>query len=214
VRRGPPGNRWVDIGAEDYTDVAIEEVSEALGIHVDAESVAWQVAPEQLDQNNIRMHAEFSASSATRPSPSRWRSLSRSPARPVRAVEDRRRVVRLHRAGPRCRPDARQRGDQPGQSDRPRGRRGDGGDGDRDAFVTEINEGSEGPNIKVSTNKIGMKVSRRIVDELGGSFSDSERLITEDEDGNEVYRVSYAVRLPKYAPARSSTPKTATARCW
>ena len=79
--------------------------------------------------------------------------------------------------------------------------------GDRDAFVTEINEGSEGPNIKVSTNKIGMKVSRRIVDELGGSFSDSERLITEDEDGNEVYRVSYAVRLPKYRPGEIIDPE-------
>jgi len=54
------GNRWVDVGAEDYTDIAVDEVSEALGVHVDAQSVAWQVAPEQVDKNTIRMHAEFS----------------------------------------------------------------------------------------------------------------------------------------------------------
>ncbi|PYZ03127.1 hypothetical protein C8039_15155 [Halogeometricum sp. wsp3] len=55
--RGTAG--WTS-APSDYTDIAIEQVSEALGIHVDAQSVAWQVAPEQLDKNYIRMHAEFS----------------------------------------------------------------------------------------------------------------------------------------------------------
>jgi len=40
------GNRWVDVGAEDYTDIAIEAVTEALGVHVDATGVSWQVSPE------------------------------------------------------------------------------------------------------------------------------------------------------------------------
>jgi nonsense-mediated mRNA decay protein 3 len=202
------GNRWVDIGAEDYTDVAIEEVSEALGIHVDAESVAWQVAPEQLDQNNIRMHAEFSGVIRETPvteqvevpvkiarqtctrcgkiaggsfaSIVQVRAVDRTPSSEEidRSKEIAHEVVEEMEAT-----------------------------GDRDAFVTEINEGAEGPNIKVSTNKIGMKVARRIVDELGGSYSDSERLITEDEDGNEVYRVTYAVRLPKYRPGEIIDPE-------
>jgi nonsense-mediated mRNA decay protein 3 len=54
------GNRWVDVGAEDYTDIAVEEVSDALGVHLDATDVSWEVAPEQLDENNIRMHCQFS----------------------------------------------------------------------------------------------------------------------------------------------------------
>src|SRR6056297_2386986 len=41
------GNRWVDVGARDYTDVAIEAVSNALGVHLDAHDVSWQVEPEQ-----------------------------------------------------------------------------------------------------------------------------------------------------------------------
>ena len=47
------GNRWVDIGAEDYTDVAVEETQQSLGVHVDAEEVSWLVDPEQIDQNTV-----------------------------------------------------------------------------------------------------------------------------------------------------------------
>ena len=39
------GNRWVDVGARDYTDVAVDEVSEALGVHLNAEEVRWGVDP-------------------------------------------------------------------------------------------------------------------------------------------------------------------------
>ena len=53
------GNRWVDVGAQDYTDIAIEQVSESLGVHLDARDVSWQVEPEQVDQNTIRMHCFF-----------------------------------------------------------------------------------------------------------------------------------------------------------
>ena len=48
------GNRWVDVGAKDYTDVAVDETSEALGVHVEAEDVEWEVRPEQVDENTIR----------------------------------------------------------------------------------------------------------------------------------------------------------------
>ncbi|MCU4801876.1 NMD3-related protein [Halobacteria archaeon HArc-gm2] len=201
------GNRWVDVGAEDYTDVAIEEVSEALGIHVDAESVAWQVAPEQLDQNNIRMHAEFSG--VIRDTP--VTEQVQVPVKIARQTCTRCGKIAGGSFASIVQVRAVDRTPDSEEVDRAKEIAHEVVDemeatGDRDAFVTEINEGSEGPNIKVSTNKIGMKVSRRIVDELGGSFSDSERLITEDEDGNEVYRVSYAVRLPKYRPGEIIDP--------
>jgi len=58
VRRG---ESWRDVGARDYTDVvAVDEVAEALGVHVDAEDVEWGVEPEQVDENNVRMHCRFS----------------------------------------------------------------------------------------------------------------------------------------------------------
>jgi nonsense-mediated mRNA decay protein 3 len=74
------------------------------------------------------------------------------------------------------------------------------GDGDREAFVTEIKETEDGPDVKLSTNRLGEEVSRRIVRELGGSVESYPTLVTEDGDGNEVYRVTYAVRLPKFTP--------------
>ncbi len=202
------GNRWVDVGADDYTDVAVEEVSEALGVHVDAESVAWQVAPEQVDKNNIRMHAEFSG--VIRETP-----VTEEVVVPVRiARQTCTRCGKIAGGSFASIVQVRAVDRTPSSEERDRAKEiahevvaEMEATGDRDAFVTEINEGSEGPNIKVSTNKIGMKVAQRVTDELGGSFSDSERLITEDEDGNEVYRVTYAVRLPKYRPGEVIDPE-------
>jgi nonsense-mediated mRNA decay protein 3 len=72
--------------------------------------------------------------------------------------------------------------------------------GNRDAFVTDVSEVAEGLDIKVSTTKIGQQVAKRLVEQFGGSYSSSETLVTEDEDGNPVYRVTFAVRLPRFRP--------------
>jgi nonsense-mediated mRNA decay protein 3 len=79
-------------------------------------------------------------------------------------------------------------------------------DGDREAFVTEGAEVEGGLDIRLSTTRLGEQVARRIVRELGGSFSDHETLVTEDEEGNELYRVTYAVRLPPYRPGEVIDP--------
>jgi len=202
------GNRWVDVGAEDYTDVAIEEVSEALGIHVDAESIAWQVVPEQLDQNNIRMHAEFSG--VIRGTP-----VTEEVAVPVKIA--RQTCTRCGKiAGGSYASTVQVRADErrptDAETDRATAIAHEVVDemeatGDREAFVTEVTERPEGVDVKVSTNKIGMKVARRIVDELGGSYSDSETLVTEDEDGNGVYRVTFAIRLPRYSHGEIIDPE-------
>ena len=68
--------------------------------------------------------------------------------------------------------------------------------GDRNDFISKIVEKKEGIDIRISTSKLGQKISKSIVEELGGSISTSETLVTEDRDGNRVYRISYLVRLP------------------
>ncbi|MFC6905507.1 60S ribosomal export protein NMD3 [Halalkalicoccus tibetensis] len=193
------GNRWVDVGAEDYTDVAIDAVSESLGVHLDAESIAWQVEPEQVDQNTIRMHSFFTGVVRGEPieehvvvpttiaretctrcgriagsyyaSVVQLRASDRTPTKEEReaAKEISHTVVEEMEAT-----------------------------GDRDAFVTEITETDDGVDVKVSTTNIGKKISQRLVNRFGGGFESSETLVTEDEDGNEVYRVTYAVRLPPF----------------
>jgi nonsense-mediated mRNA decay protein 3 len=80
-------------------------------------------------------------------------------------------------------------------------------EGDRDAFVTEAGEVEGGLDLKISTTKLGDGIAERIVRQLGGSYTTSETLVTEDEDGNEVYRVTYAIRLPRYRPGSVIDPQ-------
>lgn len=193
------GNRWVDVGAKDYTDVAIEETSEALGVHVEAEDVQWEVTPEQVDQNNLRMHCHFHGIvrdqvrtaevtvpvSINRGTCTRCGRISGSyyaSVVQVRAINREPTTEETERAKELAH---RIVGDMEAT-------------GDRNAFVTEITPGDPGIDIKLSTTKIGKKLSQKLVEEFGGSFTDSETLVTEDEDGNEVYRVTYAVRFPEF----------------
>ena len=195
------GNRWVDVGARDYTDVAIEEVSEALAVHVDAEDVTWEVAPEQVDQNTIRMHAHFSGI---------VRGTFREESVVVPVKISRETCTRCGRiAGDYyasiVQIRAQDRATTPKERERAEAIANEvvaemEATGDREAFVTEVGEVDDGLDIKLSTNSIGKQVANRMVREFGGSVSDSETLVTEDEDGNEVYRVTYAVRLPPYRP--------------
>ncbi|MEF8883137.1 MAG: 60S ribosomal export protein NMD3 [Halapricum sp.] len=201
-------NRWVDVGAEDYTDVAVEAVSEALGVHVDAEEVSWQVAPEQIDETTIRMHAQFSGVI-------RGTHVTEEVVVPVKiARETCKRCGRI--AGGAFESVVQVRADErtPTSEEIERAReiaeayvaeREE--TGDRNAFITETGEVAEGLNMKISTNQMGQGIAKQIVEELGGSFNDSERLISEDDDGNELYRVTYAVRLPRYRPGEIIDPE-------
>jgi nonsense-mediated mRNA decay protein 3 len=78
--------------------------------------------------------------------------------------------------------------------------------GDREAFVTEINEVEGGLDIRLSTTKLAEQIAQQVTNELGGTFTDHETLVTEDSDGNEVYRVTFAVRLPPYRPGEIVDP--------
>ncbi|MFB6202231.1 MAG: 60S ribosomal export protein NMD3 [Halorhabdus sp.] len=202
------GNRWVDVGAEDYTDVAVEETSEALGVHVEASEVSWQVAPEQVDRNTIRMHATFSGVV-------RGTAVTEEVVVPVKiSRETCKRCGRI--AGGSFASVVQVRAVDRTPTDEEQARAEAiareivaemEATGDREAFVTDVGSVEGGLNIKVSTTKIGKQIAQRLVAEFGGTFSDSERLITEDEDGEEVYRVTYAVRLPPYSPGEIIDPE-------
>ncbi|MFC7071703.1 60S ribosomal export protein NMD3 [Halovenus rubra] len=201
------GNRWVDVGAEDYTDIAIESVSEALSVHVDATSVSWQVAPEQVDTTTIRMHCQFSG--VLRGTP-----ISEEVVVPVKmGRETCERCGRI--AGGSYASIVQVRANKRDPSDEECDRAGEiahelvdelESKGDREAFVTQVTEVTGGLNIQLSTNRLGEQVARRIVREFGGTYSDYETLVTEDSDGNEVYRVTYAVHLPPFKPGEIIDP--------
>ena len=204
VRRG---ERWVDVDARDYTDVAIEEVTEALAIHVEAEDVRWGVDPEQVDPTTVRMHATFSGLVRNTP-------IEESVTVPVKI--SRGTCTRCGRiAGDYYASTVQVRADgrHPAGEEIQRAREiaedvvSDMEEtGDRDAFITETAETDGGLDLKVSTTKIGRKIADRLTAEFGGHVDASETLVTEDEDGEEVYRVTYAVRLPPYRPGEVIDP--------
>jgi len=71
--------------------------------------------------------------------------------------------------------------------------------GDRDTFVTKTEEVRGGLDIYMSTSNAGMQVARRMVEEYGGGYDDTATLVGE-KDGEELYRVTYAVSLPEFVP--------------
>jgi NMD protein affecting ribosome stability and mRNA decay len=201
------GNRWVDVGATDYTDVAIEEVTGALGVHVDAGSVSWQVAPEQVDETTVRAHCQFSG--VLRGTPVTEEVVV--PAKFGRETCDRCGRIAGGAYASVVQVRARRRTPSATECERAetiaRSLVADlEADGDREAFVSGLTDRPEGVDVELSTTKLGQRVARQVVTELGGTVSDSETLVTEDGDGNEVYRVTYAVRLPPYRPGEVIHP--------
>jgi len=201
------GNRWVDVGAEDYTDIAIEAVTEALGVHVDATGVSWQVSPEQVDETTIRMHCQFTGMLRGTP-------LAEEVVVPVKiSRETCTRCGRIAGGSYASVVQVRARDRDPADDERERAEelayeRGAEleAKGDREAFVTEVSTVPGGIDIRLSTNRLGEQVARRIVREFGGTYRDHETLVTEDSDGNEVYRVTYAVHLPPFRPGEVIDP--------
>jgi nonsense-mediated mRNA decay protein 3 len=195
------GKRWVDVGARDYTDIAVDETAERLSVHVDAEDVDWGVEPEQVDQNTIRMHCLFTG--VIRETP-----LSEEVTVPVYVSRETcERCGRI--AGDYYAAIVQVRGTErtptPEENDRAKEIAEDyiaerEATGDRNAFITETTETKDGVNMKISTNQMGQGIAHRIVRELGGSVSEAPTLVTEDSDGNEVYRVTFVARLPPYTP--------------
>ena len=204
VRRG---NRWVDVGAQDYTDIAVEAVTEALGVHVDAAEVSWQVAPEQVDETTIRMHCQFTGRLRGRP-------LTESVVVPVKLGRGTcERCGRIAGGSYASTVQLRAHDRTPDEHERDRAAElahelvtAHENDGDREAFVTEITDVEGGIDIRLSTTQLGEQVARRLVEAFGGSYTDHETLVTEDEDGNGVYRLTYAVRLPPYRPGAIIDP--------
>ena len=195
------GSAWEDVGDGDQTEIAIEAVTDALSVHVDVDDVSWGVEPEQVDRNTIRMHCHFSG---------RVRDEIVEETVVVPVTIGRGICLRCGRiAGDYYASIVQLRAtDRTPTSEEVTATEAIANDvvaemeatGDRNAFITEASEVDDGLDIKVSTTKIGKKIANRVVERFGGTVSDSETLVTEDEDGNEVYRVTYAVRLPPFIP--------------
>jgi nonsense-mediated mRNA decay protein 3 len=195
------GNRWVDVDAADYTDVAVDETAEQLGVHVDAREVTWGVEPEQVDANTIRMHATFTGLIRDTP----LQETVTVPVYIARGSCDRCGRIAGDYWNALVQVRAQNRTPTPAEMDRAeeiarayiaeRERKGD-----RNAFITSVAREASGLNMKISANQMGEAIAHRIVREFGGEVSAAETLTTEDGDGNELYRVTFVARLPEFTP--------------
>ncbi len=68
---------------------------------------------------------------------------------------------------------------------------------DRMTFISDIRELREGIDIYVAPTHAGEQISKAIIEEFGGSFSTAAKLAGRRE-GRDLYRVSFAVRLPPF----------------
>lgn len=189
---------WDDLGVSDYTEAAIDAVAAELRVHRDARNVNWTVEPIQRGPNELDIKIEVTA------------SVEGAPIVAERTVS-----VRISRETcPSC---GRKAGDYYAGTVQVRGTSRvptaeeqnraialaheivDASD-DRDAFVSEVNERPEGVDIRVSSNKVAQQISNRVIAEFGGTYETAETLVTEDEDGEGVYRVAFAIRLPRFRP--------------
>lgn len=201
-------NGWEDLGARDHTDVAIEMVSEVLGVHADATDVAWRVEPEQVDETTIRMHCHFEGTVRGTP-------LDAEVTVPVklgRGSCDRCGRIAGEYYAAEIQLRATDRDPTERECDRATEIAHDTvaertAAGDRDAFVTEVSEVPGGVDVKLSDSQLAGAIATQIERNLGGTTTHTRTLVTEDEDGNEVYRSTYAIRLPPHVPGDVIDPR-------
>lgn len=191
-------DEWADLGDREYADVVVEAVTDALAVHVEAADIAWTVDVEQVDRNAMDVTAVFEGSV-------REQRVSERVTVPVRldritcprcgriAGDDHDAIVQI-RAADRT-PTESEREDAIAIARECVADRID--DGDREAFVTDVERTADGADLKVSTADIAGIIANRIVAECGGSRSRSRRLIGES-DGQHVYRSTETVRLPPF----------------
>lgn len=201
------GDIWEDIGARDYTDVAVEAVRTSLAVHADAEDIAWAVEPEQVDETTIRMHCQFSGVV-------RGTSLEATATVPVKiGTGSCKRCGRIAGDYYAAELQLRARDREPTDAECERAveiareyvsERTD--DGDRNAFVTEVSQVPGGVDVKLSASQLARGIAVQVQRELGGDLTQTRTLVTEDEDGNEVYRSTFSVRLPRHVPGDIIAP--------
>jgi len=68
----------------------------------------------------------------------------------------------------------------------------------RGLFITKVVEVSGGVDILLSSISAGRTIARDLADSYGGEYKESSKLVGKTEDGGDMHRLTYLVRLPEY----------------
>lgn len=69
----------------------------------------------------------------------------------------------------------------------------------RSLFITKVEEVHGGVDILLSSISIGRMLARDVTDAYGGEYKESFKLVGKTDDGTDMYRVTYLIRLPNYS---------------
>ncbi len=189
---------WEDTD-ETRPDLAVAAVQDALGVHINAAIRGWSVTPEPRDDATIAVLATFTL------------EIEGTFERRQREIE----VSFEQTTCPRCRKIAdqdfastiqlRATDRDPSETEVSTAREliaaaidDRVADGDRGAYVADVTERDGGLDVKLSTTALGRSIAKQLHETLGGELSATERLITTDGDGQDVYRMTHVLRLPRY----------------
>lgn len=191
-RRG----KWLSRGEESET--VIESVKESLKINREARDIELMITPKRLDYSRYRVHVEAKANIEGIPIDVAldtevrisWETCDTCSRISGGYFEG---IVQV-RAGKRL--------PTPEELEKCRAIAGEAAartqeKGERLAFIAKIAELDEGIDIYVGSSKLGKQICRAITENLGGKFSESPKLVGQ-KDGEDLYRITYAVRLPEF----------------
>jgi len=68
----------------------------------------------------------------------------------------------------------------------------------RGIFLTKVEEVQGGVDLYVSSTSLGRTLAKELSDAYGAETKESSKLIGKTEDGNDMYRMTYLVRMPEY----------------
>jgi len=68
----------------------------------------------------------------------------------------------------------------------------------RGIFLTKVEEVQGGVDLYVSSTSLGRTLAKELSDSYGAETKESSKLIGKTEDGNDMYRMTYLVRMPEY----------------
>ena len=210
------GERWVDADA-DLVELATAVVADAVAVHRSIDVDDWGIVAQDPSADQIRTEVQLSGTYRTEP------LTATANATVTIAIGQCDRCGRIAggyfasllqvRAADRVPTEAELTTAEETASAYIRSRIDVG---DRNAFISDVQRTKDGLDIKLSTNQIGGAIAKQIIDHLGGELRSHPTLVTEDGDGNAVYRVTYTVRLPRFTagdiiePAGSSAPVVVT----
>lgn len=185
----------------DLLDLAVDHLTGSIRVHRSVDAVDWAVREEPIDDNHRTLRLTFQLTigeqTVTHERETTLAVIDTTCPRCSRIAGDEFGAIVQLRADGRTPTDGERRRARAAVAhvlddrvDR----------GDREAFLTTVDERADGLDFRLSTPRLGNQIATRIRDRLGGRIETSKTLVTTDGDGREVYRVTYAVRLPRLRP--------------